>query len=392
MAQVQKMGSIAGRINRLWMWKLFWIFFWINVILFSIIAYQKGGLLYLGLSYNQVGIAVSGDFAQIWTELQFLYLPVLTVQAFILFWQLLFGARKIRRRMRPLYDMVEHAEKLGVEVQQGAEKFHNLETAISQISPIQAGGLDTGDADLQGLEHAINNLLERMRDNYRNQARFVSDASHELRTPIAVIQGYVNMLDRWGKEDEKILAESITAIQSESAHMQRLVEQLLFLARGDIGKIQIEEEPIDLKSMLKEVYEESKMIDNIHEYKIELPEEDVTTKGDIGLIKQVARILVDNAAKYSPKGSVIKLKVGQNAESVVFIQVQDEGQGMGSEDVPHIFERFYRADASRAKSTGGTGLGLSIAKWIVDRHNGHFDVLTWEGLGARITVNLPKVV
>ncbi|MCL2842851.1 MAG: HAMP domain-containing histidine kinase [Oscillospiraceae bacterium] len=389
MAQMQKMGSTAGRINRLWVWKLFGIFFWLNVILIGIVAYH----LDLFELVRGDGLGLQWDeFAEIQARLQPIFVPIFIMQGAILLWQLLFGARRVRRRLRPLYEMAELADKLSAEVQTGAARFHNLEAAISQISPTQTDRLDTGDADLQGLEHALNNLLERMRDNYRQQARFVSDASHELRTPIAVIQGYVNMLDRWGKEDEKVLAESIAAIQSESVHMQRLVEQLLFLARGDIGKIQMSKEPVELTAMLKEVYDESKMIDSDHEYAIELPDGPVETVGDPGLVKQVARILTDNAAKYSPSGSTIRLKAGQGPDGGVFFQVQDEGQGMAGDDVPHIFERFYRSDSSRTKSTGGTGLGLSIAKWIVDKHGGYFDVLTWEGLGTRIVVHLPSVV
>ncbi|MCL2568144.1 MAG: HAMP domain-containing histidine kinase [Oscillospiraceae bacterium] len=372
------MGSIAGRINRLWVWRLFWIFFLINLILFSGMAYQMGG------------IDLILDYERLAEELAFLYIPVFAIQALILFWQLLFGTGRIRKLLKPLHDMAATADHLSAAVQQGEEKFYTLETAISQISPTQADRLETGMSDLAGLEQAVNSLLERMRENYRQQARFVSDASHELRTPIAVIQGYVNMLDRWGKEDEKILEESIQAIQSESAHMQRLVEQLLFLARGDIGKTQFERKPVDLVAMMKEVYDESGMIDSDHEYRLIVPEEPVETVGDPGLLKQVARILTDNAVKYSPTGSKITLKAGQHTDGAPYFQVQDEGRGMGAEDVPHIFERFYRSDSSRTKSTGGTGLGLSIAKWIVDKHGGHFDVLTWDGLGARITVNLPE--
>ena len=187
-----------------------------------------------------------------------------------------------------------------------------------------------------------------------------------------------------------MLAESIAAIQSESMHMQRLVEQLLFLARGDSGQTSLEKKPIDLKRMLQEVCDESKMIDEAHEYRLNMPAEPVETVGDPGLLKQVARILNENAAKYSPAGTQITLSVGNGPDDMVFFHIQDEGAGMRAEDVPHIFERFYRSDVSRAKSTGGTGLGLSIAKWIVDKQGGHFDVLTREGLGTRITVNLPK--
>jgi len=380
----QKMSSTVGRINRIWVAKLFGIFFWTNLLLFGLVAHYVGGLEITMYPVPQVALPMAPE------EMVFLFAPLWGIQGLILFWQLLFGARKVRRRLMPIYDeMAETAQELSVAAQFDETRFHTLEDAISRISFIQADRLDTGDRDLAGLEEAINDLLERMRESYRQQARFVSDASHELRTPISVIQGYVNMLDRWGKEDEKILQESIAAIQGESKHMQRLVEQLLFLARGDSGKTHLRVESVDLAAMMKEVYDESVMIDSTHCYELKLPENPVTTAGDADMLKQVARILTDNAAKYSPTGEPVILEAGQKPDGTPFFQVQDSGAGMNPEDVPHIFERFYRSDSSRTKSTGGTGLGLAIAKWIIDRHGGHFDVLTWEELGTRITVKLP---
>ncbi len=136
--------------------------------------------------------------------------------------------------------------------------MENLEQAISHISPDDAEqGIHTGDKDLQSIEIALNNLLKSMKENEKRQMRFVSDASHELRTPIAVIQGYVNMLDRWGKEDEQVLTESIEALKNESQHMKDLVEQLLFLARGDSGRNTLNKVKLDLNQMVSEVWEES---------------------------------------------------------------------------------------------------------------------------------------
>ena len=112
--------------------------------------------------------------------------------------------------------------------------------------------ISTGDKDLQSIEVALNNLLARMQESKRQQARFVSDASHELRTPISVIQGYVNMLDRWGKEDEAVLNESIEALKNESDHMKDLIEQLLFLARGDSGRNTLKLVEVDLNDLVQE--------------------------------------------------------------------------------------------------------------------------------------------
>lgn len=311
------------------------------------------------------------------------------VECIFLLEEIIFGTAKVRKTLKPLNEIAETADRLS-DMVFDEEKFHSLEDAISKISPTSSEErIHIGDSEFKGLEDAINKLLDRMRDSYRQQARFVSDASHELRTPISVIQGYANMLDRWGKSDESVLDESITAIKSESENMKNLVEQLLFLARGINGKTQLTIKEFSLSDMIKDVVEESKMIDDKHIYSY-IKLEDVNIYGDSGLLKQTARILVENAAKYTEDGEDIILKIGRSNKGEAYFSVQDNGIGMDTEDVPHIFERFFRADTARVRKNGGTGLGLSIAKWIIDNHNGYFSVLSRKGVGTRITVYLPQ--
>lgn len=311
------------------------------------------------------------------------------VEGIFLLEEIIFGTARVRKILKPLNEIAETAERLSKMVFD-EEKFHSIEDAISKISPVASDErIHIGDSEFKGLEDAINKLLDRMRDSYRQQARFVSDASHELRTPISVIQGYANMLDRWGKSDESVLDESITAIKCESENMKNLVEQLLFLARGINGKTQLTIKEFSLSNMIKEVVEESKMIDDKHVYSY-INLEEVNVYGDMGFLKQTARILVENAAKYTETGENIELKVGRNSKGEPYFSVQDNGIGMDTEDIPHIFERFFRADTARVRKNGGTGLGLSIAKWIIDNHNGYFSVLSRKGIGTRITVYLPE--
>lgn len=311
------------------------------------------------------------------------------VEGIFLLEEIIFGTARVRKILKPLNEIAETAERLSNMVFD-EEKFHSIEDAISKISPVASDErIHIGDSEFKGLEDAINKLLDRMRDSYRQQARFVSDASHELRTPISVIQGYANMLDRWGKSDESVLDESITAIKCESENMKNLVEQLLFLARGINGKTQLTIKEFSLSNMINEVVEESKMIDDKHVYSY-INLEEVNVYGDMGFLKQTARILVENAAKYTETGENIELKVGRNSKGEPYFSVQDNGIGMDTEDIPHIFERFFRADTARVRKNGGTGLGLSIAKWIIDNHNGYFSVLSRKGIGTRITVYLPE--
>ena len=404
--------SIAIKLNSIFVRKLFSKFIWIDIFL----------ILFLVISWCVIGeINFYGEFVQnakrtasifpienstytvVWENGQtmvkeasrFIYFiqriigAIAIVEVVFLFKEIIFGTGKIRKTLKPLDEIAKTASRLS-NMSFDEEKFQNLEEAISKISPVISDEkIYTGDSELHGLEEAINNLLERMRDSYKQQARFVSDASHELRTPISVIQGYANMLDRWGKEDENVLNESITAIKSESENMKNLVEQLLFLARGINGKTQINFKEFFLNDMINEVIEESKMIDKNHIYKY-YDSEKITVYGDMLLLKQAARILIENAAKYTDENEVIIIKTGMNEKGESYFSVQDNGIGMDEGDIPHIFERFFRADTARVRKNGGTGLGLSIAKWIIDGHKGYFSVLSRKGIGTRITIFLPR--
>ena len=222
---------------------------------------------------------------------------------------------------------------------------------------------------------------------WQEQQRFLSDASHELRTPIAVIQGYANLLNRWGKDDPATRQEAIDAIRQEADSMKELVEQLLFLARGDNDSMHIEMETFDLTEVAAEVLKETGMIDQTHTFSARW-EGAVPVCADVGLTKQALRILVDNSIKYTPAGGHITLSAALR-DGMARLSVQDEGQGIDAGSLPHVFDRFYRTDQSRARQTGGTGLGLAIAKWIVDRHGGWFEVVSRVDVGTRITFLIP---
>lgn len=315
-------------------------------------------------------------------------LIVLAAQIFDLITMAFSGTAQVRRELRPLNQIAARAQELS-EIAFDETKYHNLEDAITNLKvETMENGIHMHDKDLQGIETALNGLLERIRASYKQQTQFVSDASHELRTPIAVIQGYVNMLDRWGKEDTAILEESIEAIKNEANHMQKLVEQLLFLARGDSNRQNLDMKVYGLNSIMREVFEESLMIDEKHRYRFE-ESGVVQVYGDSDMLKQSARILIDNAAKYTKQGEEILIRVGAWKDGAPFYGIQDNGIGMSQEDVAHAFDRFYRADSVRNSKTGGTGLGLSIAKWIVDKHQGYYDIVSREGLGTRFSVVFP---
>ncbi len=362
----RKANSIARRINRYW---------------------RRRTLLLMGLIDGVLGAMIAGGWIAVASGAQF-WPVLLGAEALLIVLQSRVGKDTSRRLMEPLERMAQTAEELS-RARFDPEKLHHLEDAIGTVSPLSPDArVYTGDKEMQGLETAINNMLARTQDTYREQSRFVSDASHELRTPIAVIQGYADMLQRWGKDDETVLEEGITAIQSESSHMKKLIEQLLFLARGDNGRNQMVLEKIDLSAMLAEVYEESKMIHPDRQWRLDAGSP-ITVTGDADMLKQTARILVDNAVKYTKEGDKISLRTRMKDGAPCF-EVQDNGIGIKQEDLAHIFDRFFRSDPARARATGGTGLGLSIAKWIVERHGGYFDVYSREEFGTRIGVVLPR--
>ncbi len=299
----------------------------------------------------------------------------------------LLGFFKERKNLKALFAPIDEMAAAAQQLAKHSfdeEKLRNLESAIAGISAPDAR-IEVEDEELMGLEQAMNDMLRRLQESARQQMRFVDDASHELRTPIAVLQGYTRMLERWGKSDPKVLEESIAAIATETEHMKTLVEQLLFLARGDMGRSNLTLKPMPLSPLMKELFEESRMIDGDHEYALEVCPE-LWAQGDEAMLKQALRILIDNAAKYTPEGGQILLRMSREGENVL-LSVQDSGIGIAKEDVEHVFDRFYRADKARTK--GGSGLGLSIAKWIIEGHGGTGSVLSYEGVGTRVTVSLP---
>ncbi|MFW6238315.1 MAG: HAMP domain-containing sensor histidine kinase [Halanaerobiales bacterium] len=243
--------------------------------------------------------------------------------------------------------------------------------------------------ELTDLARTFNSMLGRLEKAFSRQQEFVSDASHELRTPVSVIKGYIDLLDRWGKHEEEIRDEAINAIKNEVSNINHLLENLLFLARGESDNIEINKEEFVLDEILTDVIDETRMLADEIEITSEI-EEGLKFYGDRKMIKQLVRIFVDNSIKYTSSGGRISVSLDAK-EKYIKINVADTGCGIPQEDLPHIFERFYRVDKSRSSSgeKGGSGLGLSIARWIIDVHEGKVEVDSEVGKGTTITVLFP---
>jgi len=281
----------------------------------------------------------------------------------------LFVGHSVSRRMlQPISDITKAADKISIK---------NLKERIDVAGP---------DDELKKLGITFNSMIDRLQDSFDRQAQFVSDASHELMTPIAVIQGYADLLDRRGKNDPDALEKSITGIKLEAGSMGTLVEKLLFLAKSDSSGLAADKKEFSADSLVRDIAAESRLIDAGHRYTSSRNDPAVVL-ADYSLLKQMLRIFVDNSMKFAPKGSTIDISA-QTADGKVIISVMDEGPGIPAADLERVFDRLYTVDKSRTSETAGTGLGLSIARKIADLHGADINAESREGRYTKITVEL----
>jgi two-component system OmpR family sensor kinase len=308
-----------------------------------------------------------------------------------------------RQALRPIENVIRASER----IQNGSD----LSVRIPREGPNDEMGMltDTLNKMLGRLETTYNGLDEA----YKMQRRFVSDASHELRTPLTTIRGNIELLERmWLPELEApnpkanaaetgevrpsaqldpnraaLTREALQDITDEAKRMTRLVNDLLALARADAG-YEMEKQVQPLLPLVEDVARRAQLLPRTAEWRIGNlePLEGVEVNAHADFLRQLFFIFIENAFKYTPSGYV-ELSALRAADQAGIV-VKDTGIGMSSEEIPHIFERFYRADVSRGK-TSGTGLGLSIAKWIIDEHGGSVEVSTREGEGTTFIVWLP---
>lgn len=243
------------------------------------------------------------------------------------------------------------------------------------------------DDELARLAVTFNEMIARLKNSFEKQSRFVSDASHELRTPISIIRGYTDVVDRWGKNDAAVFEESIGVIKRETDNMSVLIERLLFLAKGETGSIRLQAENFDAEVLITEVVNESQLIapDRLIQYSADKPS---GINADRKLIKQMLRAIIDNSIKFTGPGGRINIKFYRQDAKFAF-EVADDGVGIPKEELSRIFDRFYVVDKSRSKEKGGSGLGLSIVKWIVESHNGSVSVRSPETGGTVVAAEFP---
>jgi signal transduction histidine kinase len=230
-------------------------------------------------------------------------------------------------------------------------------------------------------------MLDRLEELFGKQRRFTGDISHELRSPLTTILGNLSLLRRAKNLPEEEQREMLDEMYSEAERMHRLISDLLLLSQADSG-LAINRAPVELDTLLLESYRMAKRRAG-DRLDIHLTHEDqAVVMGDADRLRQVLDNLINNAIRYTPEGGCIELSLHCLGDEAV-ITIADTGQGIAPEDLPHIFDRFYRADKARTRAAGGTGLGLSIVKWIVDAHNGRIEVESTPGEGSVFHIYLP---
>ncbi len=321
---------------------------------------DEGGTTYLY-------ILNSGNYLRLYSIL----LTTLAILSLLHILSMLTSRKRLARSvLQPINEMAEAARNLSAS---------NLDMRINILGTKN---------ELRDLASVINDMLDRIESAYESQKAFVSDASHELRTPISVIRGYAQLLERWGMKDPEVAAEAIAAISSETESMRELVEKLLFLARHDKKTFKLEMETFDLTELCRELVRDTTLI--AQDYNIqEGPMQNTAVHADRSAVKQAVRIFIDNAIKYTPKGGTITIScedMGDHAR----VSVTDTGPGMTKEEARRAFDRFYRCDSARTSQVGGHGLGLSIARLIASSHGGKISVKTAPGEGSTFRLLLNK--
>jgi two-component system OmpR family sensor kinase len=303
------------------------------------------------------------------TEMQTIriFLPVLALAGLTL---ALFGSWTIAgKALRPVNTMIRTARTITL--------LHDLSSRI-EATPHRD--------ELGRLASTFNEMLASIEAAYRAQQRFVSDASHELRAPLTAIQGNLELLHRHRSMPEAEREEALAEVMREANRLSRLVADLLALARADAG-VPLKHRLLDLDEVVLDAFREARQLSQGQTLTLD-PFEPMQVIGDEDRLKQLVLILLDNALKYTPANGSITLGL-QRLETASKITVRDTGVGIPPGDLPHVFERFYRADPARGRDPGGTGLGLPIARWIVEQHGGKITLESQPGQGTLATVYLP---
>src|SRR5699024_6559668 len=262
------------------------------------------------------------------------------------------------------------------------ELIQTMKANMKQEKWTKIDVLNRSQDELYQMEKTFNDMIDHLKDNFQKQEQFVSNASHELKTPISILKSYAQLLERQGKNRPEVFDEAVQAIDSEADRMQLLVEQMLLLAKNQEESKRTDINIVQLCETVRKTFSGA----YTRNITLTSSERTIIVSGNEEQLKQVIYILVDNALKYSEKD--VRLDVSRK-DHYAILKVTDFGNGMEREEQARIFDRFYRVDKARSRETGGTGLGLPIAKSIVRSHNGEISVDSEIKKGTTFIVTLP---
>lgn len=249
--------------------------------------------------------------------------------------------------------------------------------------------VDPRDAEIARLSQSINQLLDHLDSAYSTQQRFVADASHELRTPLTILRGEIEVALRKPRSADEY-REVLQSNKEEIEALSRLTDNLLTLARADAGQIALHREETDVLDVVREVAEKLQPTAATRDVSLEIEADGPTPAScDRMQIERVIFNLIDNAISFSPAGESVRVVIG-GAEGEIRLEVRDSGPGIQGDHLPHLFNRFYRADQSRSREHEGAGLGLAIVKTFVEAHGGSVEVYSEFGRGSAFVVRFPR--
>lgn len=294
------------------------------------------------------------------------------------------GYGVVHRSLRPLSEVEQTAAAIAAGQLDRRVPERDPRTEVGRLSLALNGML----AQIQRAVASSESSAEHARSSEERMRRFITDASHELRTPLTTIRGFAELYRQGAARDVEML---MSRIESESRRMGLLVEDLLLLARLDQQR-PLDRHPVDLLTLATDAVHDARSIAPQRTINMEVFDGPGTPEvvGDEARLRQVLSNLVANALQHTPETAAVTVRVGTEADDAV-LEVCDEGPGMQPEDAERIFERFYRTDSSRARSSGGSGLGLSIVDSLVRAHGGSVSVATAPGEGCRFRVTLPRI-
>jgi two-component system, OmpR family, sensor kinase len=274
------------------------------------------------------------------------------------------------RALKPFEEITRTAERI---------TYENLNTQITT---------DRKEEEVQRLVHSFNSMVRRLDESFQKMRKFNADVAHELRTPLAILQGETEVALRAPNLSEEIQSVLISNLE-ELDRLTRLVNDMLTLAEAEAGRHVMAKAPVNLRSLLQDLIDQMRLLATIRNIQIELQgPEDLWVDADQPWLRRAFVNLLDNAIKYSRDGGKVTLSIAIEGPAAI-LRIKDDGIGISSEDIPRVFDRLYRADPARSRVSGGTGLGLTMVKWIVEAHKGTIQVTSQPDKGAVFKVAIP---